>query len=73
MDEPFGLVLTQLTTWDDWRADKIFSWGWHWLALVHFQKYWLLSGAHELFFQAAQEWTSVCALGLVCMLAALAS
>ena len=25
-----GLGLTQLTTWDDWRAVQNFSWGWHW-------------------------------------------
>ena len=25
-----GLVLTQLTTWDDWQAVQEFSWGWHW-------------------------------------------
>ena len=25
-----ALVLTQLTTWDDWRAVQNFSWGWHW-------------------------------------------
>ena len=25
-----GLVLTQLTTWDDWRAVQKFLWGWHW-------------------------------------------
>ena len=30
MDEPFGLVLTQLTTWDDGQAIQEFSWGWHW-------------------------------------------
>ena len=23
-----GLVLTQLTTWDDWQAVQEFSWGW---------------------------------------------
>ena len=33
-----GLVLTQLTTWDDWRTVQIFMG----LALVHFQIYWLL-------------------------------
>ena len=25
-----GLVLTQLTTWDDFQAVQKFSWGWHW-------------------------------------------
>ena len=25
-----GLVLTQLTTWNDFRAVQKFSWGWHW-------------------------------------------
>ena len=25
-----GLVLTQLTAWDDWQAVQEFLWGWHW-------------------------------------------
>ena len=25
-----GLVLTQVTSWDHWRAVQKFSWGWHW-------------------------------------------
>ena len=35
-----GLVLTQLTTWDDWQAVQEFSWGCHWSTFKYV--YWLL-------------------------------